>query len=161
MIYDEGFQEYFPKNKLTKADLRRMDIKKESKLRLIGVFPTISVVMPTLNSDENLDECLNAIRKQDYPQTKIEIIIIDGVSTDDTLKIAKKYNSVILNNPLKTAEAGKAIGIKKAKGEYILFLDSDNILESKDSIRKLMKHLCEPENFESKKIEVIKRWKIQ
>ncbi len=45
----------------------------------------------------------------------MEIIVADGGSSDGTLKIARKYESQIVNNPLKTGEAGKAIGLKEAK----------------------------------------------
>ncbi|MBU1088526.1 glycosyltransferase family 2 protein [Patescibacteria group bacterium] len=113
--------------------------------------PTISILIPTLNSAKVLDKCLKSINSQDYPRNKIEILIIDGGSTDKTLKIAKKqanaqsasggYKCKILKNPLKTAESAKALGIKKAKGKYIAFIDSDNILPHKNWLKKMIKPL--------------------
>ncbi len=47
--------------------------------------PTISVVIPTLNAQKYLDECLNALLMQDYPRDRVEIVIVDGGSTDRTL----------------------------------------------------------------------------
>lgn len=89
---------------------------------------SISIIIPTLNSANTLEKCLTSIESQDYPKDKIETIIIDGGSTDKTLKIAKKYPTKILHNPLKTGEAGKAKGVKKARNQLFAFIDSDNIL---------------------------------
>ena len=71
-------------------------------------YPLISVVTPTLNAGKVLERELESIRIQNYPQDKIEIIIADGGSTDNTLEIAKKYGARIYANLLKTGEAGKA-----------------------------------------------------
>ena len=102
-------------------------------------LPSISIVIPTLNCENLLKKCLESIENQDYPKNKIEIIIADRGSKDNTLKIARKYTSKIFSNPLKTAEAGKAVGVKKAKNDLIAFIDSDNILPEKDWIKKMVK----------------------
>ena len=93
----------------------------------------VSFIIPTLNASSVLENCLKSIKKQSF--SSFEIIIIDGDSTDNTLKIAKKYQAKILKNPLKTAEAGKAIGVKKATGQYIALIDSDNILPTKNWLK--------------------------
>ncbi len=95
----------------------------------------ISFIIPTLNSQKVLTNCLNSIVKQNFPRNQYEILIIDGGSTDNTLIIAKSFNSIILKNPLKTAEAGKAIGVKQAKGKYFALIDSDNILPTKNWLK--------------------------
>jgi len=89
-------------------------------------FPKISIIIPTLNSGKILESCLKSIKIQQYKN--IEIIIADGGSVDDTLKIAKKYNCKIFKNSLQTSESGKAIGLKHTIGKYVAFIDSDNIL---------------------------------
>jgi glycosyltransferase involved in cell wall biosynthesis len=101
--------------------------------------PSISIVIPTLNCEKLLKQCLESIENQDYPKNKIEIIIADGGSKDNTLKTARKYTRKIFSNPLKTAEAGKAVGVKKAKNDLIAFIDSDNILPEKDWLKKMVK----------------------
>lgn len=98
----------------------------------------ISFVIPTLNAQNALEKCLKSIKRQKKHQQKYEIIIIDGGSTDKTIEIAKKYNSIILKNPLKTAEAGKAIGVNHARGEYVCLIDSDNILPSSNWLKKMI-----------------------
>ncbi|MFA6185078.1 MAG: glycosyltransferase family 2 protein [Candidatus Shapirobacteria bacterium] len=90
----------------------------------------VSFIIPTLNAASVLETSLKSIKKQNLKN--YEIIIIDGGSTDNTIKIAKKYHAKILKNPLKTAEAGKAVGVQKAIGKYIALIDSDNILPTKN-----------------------------
>lgn len=97
----------------------------------------ISFIIPTLNAQNVIENCLKSISHQNFKSIRHEILIIDGGSTDNTLKIAKKYHAVILKNPLKTAEAGKAVGIRHAHGQFICLIDSDNILPHKNWLQKM------------------------
>ena len=108
-------------------------------------LPTISIVIPTLNAANVLSLCLDAICSQDYPRDHIEIIIADGGSTDRTLDIAKERGCRILKNPLITAEAGKAVGVKAAKNDLIALIDSDNILPEVDWLNKMVRPFVDPE----------------
>lgn len=98
----------------------------------------VSFIIPTLNAQKVLETCLKSIINQKFTKSDYEIIVIDGGSTDNTIKIAKKYNSIILQNPLKTAEAGKAIGVKQAQGKFICLIDSDNILPTSNWLQKML-----------------------
>lgn len=100
----------------------------------------ISIIIPTLNSGKILGSCLKSISQQTFP-FNYEILISDGGSADNTLKIAKKYQAKIIKNTLKTAEAGKAIAIKHAKGRFIALIDSDNILPNSDWLIQMLKPL--------------------
>ena len=93
----------------------------------------VSFIIPTLNAASVLETCLESIKKQNLKN--YEIIIADGGSVDNTLKIAKKYQAKIFKNPLKTAEAGKAVGVYKSIGKYIVLIDSDNILPTKNWLK--------------------------
>ncbi len=102
-------------------------------------LPSISIVIPTYNSERTLVQCLESIIKQDYPRGKIEIIIADGGSKDKTLEIVEKFRvDRILHNPLRTGEAGKAVGVEVAKNEIILLQDSDNILNERGWLRRMV-----------------------
>lgn len=92
------------------------------------ISPLLSIIIPTLNAAKVLETCLKSIKKQTFKD--YEIIVVDGGSTDKTHKIAKKFKCKIIHNPLKTAEAAKALGLKMASGKYIALIDSDNILPS-------------------------------
>ena len=112
--------------------------------------PSISIIIPTFNSARSLDQCLESIRAQDYPPDKIEIIIVDAGSTDGTLEIAAKYGvDKTLSNPLKTGEAGKAVGLKEVSGEIVGFIDSDNILDGEDWLTTMARPLEDPGIFMS------------
>jgi glycosyltransferase involved in cell wall biosynthesis len=111
-----------------------------------------SIITPTLNAERVLDECLDHLIKQNYPRQNYEIIIADGGSTDKTLEIAKKYNAKIVDNPLKTAEAGKLAGLRQALGEYIAFIDSDNILTDPSWLTRMEEPFKDPEIIASEPI---------
>lgn len=98
----------------------------------------ISIVIPTYNSERTLPQCLDSIKDQDYPRDQIEIIIADGGSTDRTLEIARKHTVKVLSNPRRTGEAGKSVGAKAAESEIIAFIDSDNILPSRDWLKMMV-----------------------
>lgn len=103
----------------------------------------ISFVIPTYNAERYLNNCLLSIIRQDYPQDQYEILIIDGGSTDRTLSIAEEYETKILSNPFRDAESGKAIGIRKAKGEIIALIDADNELVQKNWLLEMVRPLME------------------
>lgn len=106
-------------------------------------YPSISIVIPVYNEEEKIEACLKNIREQDYPQNKIEILFVDDDSTDKSLEIAKKYKITYIRNGTHDYDIGKSLGIQKAKGEYVMFLDADNILTRKDWIKKIIFPLLE------------------
>lgn len=120
---------------------------------------TISIVTPMFNSMRTLDLYMQAIIMQDYPHDLMEIIIADGGSTDGTLERLKHYTgevdfSVEIHpNPLRTAEAGKAVGVKNAKKEIVILLDSDNILPDSGWLSRMMEPFKEEKVIASEPIE--------
>ena len=99
--------------------------------------------MPVYNGERTIKQTLENIRNQDYPQEKIEIILVDDNSTDKTLEIAKDYNVKVYQNGKRSYDVGKSIGIQKAKNEFILFMDDDNILPNKNWIKTIVKPFLE------------------
>jgi len=91
-------------------------------------YPGVSVVITTYNEEQQLKLCLDSLKKQDYPQEKIEIVLVDDKSTDNTVKIAKKYTDKIYYSGKRFCEISRAAGIKNTNNELILFMDADNIL---------------------------------
>ena len=112
-------------------------------------LPSVSIIIPCYNESDFISECLKSVINSDYPQSKIEIIIVDGLSTDSTRDIinsyAKRYPFIkILNNPKRITPSALNIGIKAAKGEIIIRLDA-HASYSEDYISKCVKNLVEYE----------------
>ncbi|MBR4448488.1 glycosyltransferase family 2 protein [Methanobrevibacter sp.] len=92
----------------------------------------ISVIVPIFNTEKYLSECLNSILNQ--PFDDIEIICINDGSTDNSLDILNDFKSKndcikIINQENRGLSASRNVGIENAKGEYILFIDSDDYFE--------------------------------
>lgn len=106
--------------------------------------PTVTFVIPTLNSEGYLPGCLEAIRAQDYPQELIEILICDGGLTDATPEIAARLGARVVANPRRTAEAGKAEGIAAAGSEILAFVNSDNVIVGDDWLTRMVRPFEDP-----------------
>lgn len=85
----------------------------------------ISVVIPAYNEEKRLPKCLDALTNGlEKPD---ELIVADGRSTDRTAEIARSYGATVIDNPLGHAAGGRNVGIRKATGDIIAFLDADCI----------------------------------
>lgn len=104
--------------------------------------PFFTVVIPTLNSGRTIGKTLESIRNQDYDQAKLEIIVIDGGSTDDTLEVAKKNGCRILHNPMVQQEHAKWMGLREACGRVVVFIDSDESFGSPITLAKRERVIC-------------------
>jgi len=96
------------------------------------IFPCVSVILPTLNAEAILENCLASVARQTYPREKIEIILADAHSTDRTREIAKKFGALVLDDNGKNMEEGKRLALRHATGEFIVFVDADNEITHDD-----------------------------
>jgi len=97
----------------------------------------VSVTIPTFNSEKTLGKTLESVKNQTCKN--VEIIVIDSYSKDRTLEVAKKFGAKIIMCKGKLLEA-RILGAKKSRGEYVLLLDSDQILE-KTAIERAVKKM--------------------
>lgn len=91
--------------------------------------PKISIIIATYQAGEFLQECLNSIKKQRYQN--LEIIIVDGASTDSTLSIINSnltYITTYISEPDAGIYDAMNKGVLLASGDYILFLGADDTL---------------------------------
>lgn len=88
--------------------------------------PLVTISIPTFNSGEYLDLCLHGIEQQTYKN--IEINIVDGGSSDETITIARKHGIEDIITCRMALLGARYEGLRRADGEYILLLDSDQIL---------------------------------
>lgn len=115
--------------------------------------PSVSFVVPAKNEGDNIAETLRRFGQVEYPKHKIEVIAINDGSTDNTLDEMKKVQSelgpyvsrfeVVDWKVNKGKREGMAAGVKMAKGEIIIFIDSDSFIE-KDCVYHLVKHFANP-----------------
>ena len=92
-------------------------------------LPLVSVIMPAYNAEKYIAEAIESVIAQTY--TNWELIVVDDCSTDNTEKIVRGFNDcriVIIKNDRNSGPAvSRNKAIERAKGEYIAFLDSDDI----------------------------------
>lgn len=95
------------------------------KYNKINNNPLVSVVITTKNSGNTIGDCFKSIKNQNYRND--EIIVVDNKSNDNTISIAKKYtHNIFIYGPERSVQ--RNFGVKKSRGDYLLFIDSDMIL---------------------------------
>ena len=103
-------------------------------------LPFVTIMVPACNEENTVGKTVESLLGLDYPKKKLQIIVIDDGSVDNTYKIAKKYvkQGVLV---LKKKNGGKGtalnLGIKHAKGTFVGCLDADSIVES-DALKKMI-----------------------
>lgn len=86
---------------------------------------TLTVIIPTYNEENYIDDCLNSIDFAD------QIIVIDSFSADKTIEIAKNFNCEIIERKFDNFSNQKNFAIANAKNDWILFLDADERVTQK------------------------------
>ena len=114
-------------------------------------FPKVSFIMPVLNEEKTIAQCLDSLSRLDYPKDRIEILIAMGKSIDSTDQILKEYaskykNIVLLKNPTGNTSIGRNICIKHSTGEMVMNY-SGHVTAEKNLLKVLaLKLLTLPEN---------------
>jgi len=105
-------------------------------------LPRLSLIMPTLNAGAILENCLASVARQTYPRAKLEIILADAHSRDDTRQIASRFGALVLDDHGKNMEEGKRLALRQATGEYIVFVDADNEITHRDYLELAVRALA-------------------
>lgn len=109
--------------------------------------PMVSIIIPCRNEEKSIGKCLDSLVAQDYPKDSMEIITVDGESTDNTKNIlddySKKYQFIrVLENKNKYTPISMNIGILNAKGEIISKTDAHSTY-GHDYVSKCIKYMHE------------------
>jgi len=89
---------------------------------------TVTVVVPVRNGESTIQPLLDSLQKLDYDRNKVEVIVVDGNSTDKTREIVKKYPVKLIVEKRDGLNTARNTGIKHGNGEIIAFTDSDCIV---------------------------------
>jgi glycosyltransferase involved in cell wall biosynthesis len=100
----------------------------------------ISVVIPALNEEEGIEECLQSIRQQEVP---VELILIDNGSSDRTPEIAEKYCDKVYVRPEYSLAQMRDLGAREASGDIIVTTDADCVAPP-GWLKKLTKSFKDP-----------------
>jgi len=109
----------------------------------------VSIIVPAWNEAKGIANTIKSILEIDYPKDKLEVIVVDDGSNDDTYKIAKQYESSRVRVFKLDRNSGKFaalnMGISKSKGEIIVTTDADNLYVQKDALKHMVAYFQDPE----------------
>jgi succinoglycan biosynthesis protein ExoA len=96
--------------------------------------PSVSIIVPCYNEQATIRLLLGAILAQNYPQSKMDVVIADGLSQDKTLAVIAEFQKehpsppvIVVNNYRRTIPSSLNLAIEKAKGEIIVRLDAHSM----------------------------------
>ncbi len=104
--------------------------------------PKVSVVVPCYNEEKDIGKCLDSIYASNYPKDKMDVVVVDDGSSDNSLRILeeykKKYEGLEI---IQGKHGGKSealnLGVEKAKNEIIFTVDADTIV-GKNTLKRLV-----------------------
>jgi cellulose synthase/poly-beta-1,6-N-acetylglucosamine synthase-like glycosyltransferase len=115
---------------------------KDPEVDLKKKVPFVSIIVPAFNESKTIGRTIESLQQLNYPKNRMEILVVDDGSTDDTFEVSKKLalkDSRIKSFRKENGGKGSALnfGIKKMKGEFMISLDADSFV-SKDALRRMI-----------------------
>lgn len=105
-------------------------------------FPRVTVLIPARNEEADIEACLDAVLAQDYPHDRLEVIVVDGASTDRTVEVARRLlggadlaHWHVLENAAATTPSNLNVGLAAATGEIICRVDARSFVQP-DHVRR-------------------------
>ncbi len=123
-----------------------IDKETKTKIRRLKRYPLVSIVIPAYNEEKNIISTLLSLIKLSYPKDKLEIIVVNDGSTDNTQRTVNEFavqNKAsyikLINQKNKGKGAALNKGLAVSKGEFFICLDADSIV-TKDALEKILPH---------------------
>lgn len=93
-------------------------------------LPLVSVVIPMRNEAAHIADCVDSVLAQDYPAERLELIVVDGDSDDNSVAVLRAYGDRlrVLRNPSRIVPTAMNIGIRAARGEVVARVDAHTLL---------------------------------
>jgi glycosyltransferase involved in cell wall biosynthesis len=105
--------------------------------------PSVTVIVPVRNGEPTIQPLLESLQKLDYNPNKVEVIVVDGNSTDKTQEIVKKYPVTLVVEKRNGLNVARNTGIKCSNGEIVAFTDSDCIVPP-NWVTKIVENFKDP-----------------
>jgi cellulose synthase/poly-beta-1,6-N-acetylglucosamine synthase-like glycosyltransferase len=122
------------------------DKKKEKLLFSDDELPKTTIIIPAFNEEKSIKRTIESILASDYPKNKLEIIVVDDGSKDNTLSIAKKFQSKQVKVfTKKNGGKGTALNlaIRKSHGKVIFTMDADTFVEPQ-CVKEMVRYFKDP-----------------
>lgn len=107
-------------------------------------LPSVTVVVPVRNGELTIQPLLESLQRLDYDRKKVEVIVVDGNSTDKTQEIVKKYPVKLIVEKRKGLNIARNTGIRCGNGEIVAFTDSDCVVPS-NWIKRIAENFKDPQ----------------
>jgi cellulose synthase/poly-beta-1,6-N-acetylglucosamine synthase-like glycosyltransferase len=117
------------RGELASIEIGRRQMSFEIKIKNVLTIAVcdISVIIPTLNEEKYLRKCLKSLSSQSQKKDHVEIIVVDGGSSDRTLQIAQDYADKVLAEPGLPVGASRNLGARHSAGDVLAFIDADTM----------------------------------
>ncbi len=122
----------------------------EPKRTKLKRYPKVTIGIPAYNEEKTIEKTVNSIVKADYPKDKIEIIIVNDGSKDNTAKISREiikknkgFNIILINKPNGGKSSAVNAAIERATGEFFAVVDADSRIEE-DALQLVVPHFDDP-----------------
>jgi succinoglycan biosynthesis protein ExoA len=105
--------------------------------------PFVTIIVPVRNEERFLGATLRALLTQRYDPERFEVIVVDGRSHDDTVGVVRRLqgecpNLRLLDNPRRLSSAARNLGVRHARGDYVLVIDGHCEVRDRDYLRRLV-----------------------
>ncbi|HEX3152697.1 MAG TPA: glycosyltransferase [Gemmataceae bacterium] len=103
----------------------------------------VSVIVPVRNEAAHIRQTLLDLAAQDFPKSEYEILVVDGLSNDGTAAIVREYcqsipNLRMFHNPRRLASAARNVGVRYARGEYLVIVDGHCRVPNRDLLANMV-----------------------
>lgn len=98
-------------------------------------LPLVTVLVPSRNEARFIESCLTSIVSNDYPESLLQVLVIDGQSDDGTVGIVQRFENAhpcvsLIENPHRITPSALNLGIKAARGEFLVWMSAHNRYEA-------------------------------